>query len=99
MNNESEKAMWRCKPMDNPWTFTSLLKKAVCAVLPDPTPNTIHRVNNKKDNYLTSVLSDICDSNEKDANEAMLNPYHPLYRDHDPIDSREWGGSPYKILE
>ncbi len=27
MNNESEKAMWRCKPVDNPWTFTSLLKK------------------------------------------------------------------------
>ncbi|HFO6581584.1 TPA: hypothetical protein ACHKUO_005549, partial [Escherichia coli] len=34
MNNESEKAMWRCKPMDNPWTLDSLLKKTISAVLP-----------------------------------------------------------------
>lgn len=27
MNNESEKAMWRCKPVDNPWTLDSLLKR------------------------------------------------------------------------
>ncbi|EFE1470678.1 hypothetical protein PQ324_003655 [Escherichia coli] len=35
MNNESEKAMWHCKPVDNPWTFNSLVKKIICAVLPN----------------------------------------------------------------
>lgn len=29
MNNETEKAMWSCKTSDTPWTFSSLLKKAV----------------------------------------------------------------------
>lgn len=38
MKNEAEKAMWSCKTSDTPWTFSSLLKKAVCAILPDPTP-------------------------------------------------------------
>ncbi len=33
MTNETEKAMWSCKTSDTPWTFSSLLKKAVCAVL------------------------------------------------------------------
>lgn len=35
MKNEAEKAMWNCKTSDTPWTFSFLLKKAVCAVLPD----------------------------------------------------------------
>ncbi|GDO95318.1 hypothetical protein [Escherichia coli] len=34
MNNKSEKDMWRCKPMNNPWTLDSLLKKTISAVLP-----------------------------------------------------------------
>lgn len=38
MKNQTEKAMWNCKTSDTPWTFSSLLKKAVCAILPDPTP-------------------------------------------------------------
>ena len=99
MTNETEKAMWSCKTSDTPWTLSRLLKKAICAVLPDSGPHTVHRVNKKENNYLTSVLSDICDSNEKDSNEAMFNPFHPLYRDHHPIDSREWSGSPYKTPE
>ncbi|EFH3756208.1 TPA: hypothetical protein NY311_004221 [Escherichia coli] len=39
MNNETEKVMWSCKTSDTPWTFSSLLKKAACAVfsaLPEP---------------------------------------------------------------
>ncbi|HIC4262659.1 TPA: hypothetical protein ACW3WU_001669 [Salmonella enterica subsp. enterica serovar Hadar] len=36
MNNETEKAMWSCKTSDTPWTFSSLLKKAVFSVLPEP---------------------------------------------------------------
>ena len=38
MKNEAEKAMWSCKTSDTPWTFSSLLKKAVCAILPDAEP-------------------------------------------------------------
>ena len=38
MKNQTEKAMWNCKTSDTPWTSSSLLKKAVCAILPDPTP-------------------------------------------------------------
>lgn len=32
MTNETEKAMWSCKTSDTPWTFSRLLKKAICAV-------------------------------------------------------------------
>ncbi len=87
------------KPLIHHGLSAALLKKAICAVLPDSGPHTVHRVNKKENNYLTSVLSDICDSNEKDSNEAMFNLFHPLYRDHHPIDSREWSGSPYKTPE
>ncbi|HHY7184400.1 TPA: hypothetical protein ACV8DA_005714, partial [Escherichia coli] len=78
MNNESEKAMWRCKPVDNPWTFTSLLKKAVCAVLPDFTP-----AQDKPQNMFSL-------SNEKDTDYSVpMRPfalYDPWKHHHDNAD-------------
>ncbi|EEC7778565.1 TPA: hypothetical protein ACHKBA_003785 [Escherichia coli] len=46
MNNESEKAMWRCKPMDNPWTFNSLVKKVTCAFLANKQSASVIKNNN-----------------------------------------------------
>ncbi|EJG7542750.1 TPA: hypothetical protein L7414_003299 [Escherichia coli] len=53
MKNEAEKAMWSCKTSDTPWTFSRLLKKAVCAVLPD----TELKIENTTKGY--SVLSTV----------------------------------------
>ncbi|HAH9782237.1 hypothetical protein [Escherichia coli] len=73
MNNESEKTMWRCKPVDNPWTFSSFAKKVICSVLPDPqvsdsenedNPQTLHGVSEnithaeaEEENPYSSLLS------------------------------------------
>ncbi|EEQ7746527.1 hypothetical protein ACNCW9_004814 [Escherichia coli] len=58
MNNESEKAMWRCKPVDNPWTFSSFAKKVICSVLPDTQPSLDAFVNSKNSEEHLNFSSD-----------------------------------------
>lgn len=57
MNNETEKAMWSCKTSDTPWTFSSLLKKAVCAVLSNAGSDSTCNEKNKNDIELVKIQS------------------------------------------